>query len=464
MQNRPWVENLGMDTQNSTPEQFNKLIEFRQRVYEQIFTVRQDAQFELLDALLIKGRVPSFPWLSTAGCFRREWPSLYDAIEEGRQDVAGLEQFLVGQVPATGLQYWSLDGSAWARMQARTLPERQYVYAPGRGFKGKPVVPGYGYSFLDWVPQAGESWSLSVSAERVKPESSDLLVGAAQVKRLCEARQELSDLLDIVAGDCKYSRPEYLREVQGSSCGIVARLAKNRVLYGRPEPKSAGKRGRPRVHGERFAFKEPETWGQPVEEDEFEHPKWGTVKLYRWTNLHGRSAADVEFDVIQAQVHLERDKPPAPLWLLWLPPETIPPTVTVDVKTIWGSYDYRWPIEPGNRFRKQTLNWTLPQFQSPEEGDRWTILVTLAFWQLYLARPLVTDCPLPWQPKQSKLTPDRVQQGWIDIFLQIGQPSRPPQKRGKSPGWPKGKPRQPKKRYRVAKKSAKLSKSTNKTA
>jgi hypothetical protein len=292
--------------------------------------------------------------------------------------------------------------------------------------KGKAVVPGYGYSFLDWVPQAGQSWSLSVSAERVKPESSDLLVGAAQIKRLCQSRRELTKLLDIVAGDCKYSRPEYLRAVQGLPCGIVARLAKHRVLYGRPEPKAAGKRGRPRLHGDRFAFKEPQTWGQPVEEDEFEDPKWGTVKLYRWSNLDGRSAADVEFDVVQAQVHLERDKPPAPLWLLWLPPGTIPPTVTVNVQTIWRAYDHRWPIEPGNRFRKQTLNWTLPQFQTPAEGDRWTILVTLAFWQLYLARPLVADCPLPWQSKQSKLTPNWVQQGWVDIFLQIGQPSRPP--------------------------------------
>jgi len=451
-----------VNTQNSTQEQLNKLIEFRQTIYEQFLTARQDAQFEAVDALLLKGRVASFPWLSTAGCFQRKWPSLYDAIEQGQQDVAGLQPFLVGQVAKRGIQYWSLDGSAWPRLQARTLPERQYVYAPGRGFKGKPVVPGYAYSFLDWVPQAGESWSLSVDVERVRPDSSDLLVGAAQVKRLCEARAGLTDLLDIVAGDCKYSRPEFLRAVQSLPCGKVARLAKHRVLYGRPEPKPAGTRGRPRKHGVRFAFKEPETWGKPVEELEIEHPKWGQVKLRRWTNLHGRSAADVEFNVIQAQVHLEREQPPSPLWLWWLPPKIIPSTVTLDLETIWGAYDHRWPIEPGNRFRKQTLNWTRPQFQTPEAGDRWTTLVTVAFWQLYLARPLVADCPLPWQPKQIQLTPARVQQGWPDIFLQIGQPTRPPQTRGKSPGWPKGKPRQPKQRYPVVKKSVKSSKTTRK--
>jgi hypothetical protein len=114
---------------------------------------------------------------------------------------------------------------------------------------------------------------LSVDVERVRPDSSDLLVGAAQVKRLCEARVGLTDLLDIVAGDCKYSRPEFLRAVQSLPCGKVARLAKHRVLYGQPEPKPAGTRGRPRKHGARFAFKEPETWGKPVEELEIEHAK-----------------------------------------------------------------------------------------------------------------------------------------------------------------------------------------------
>jgi hypothetical protein len=35
-----------VNTQKSTQEQLNKLIEFRQTVYEQLLTSRQDAQFE----------------------------------------------------------------------------------------------------------------------------------------------------------------------------------------------------------------------------------------------------------------------------------------------------------------------------------------------------------------------------------------------------------------------------------
>ena len=463
MQNRPWVENLSMNSHKTTQEQFNKIIEFRQRLYRDIFTARRDSQFELVEALLSKGKVASFPWLSTAGCFQRRWPSLYDAIEAGGQDVNRLRALLLEQVPEVGVQFWSLDKTAWPRPQARTLAEREYVYQPGSNLKGKPVVAGYAYSLLDWVPTADESWSLSVDVERVKGGATDLSVGVEQVQRMCQGRAGLAGL-DIVVGDCKYSQPAFLRGLQEQPCAKVARLAKHRVLYGRPEPKATQGAGRPRKHGRRFAFKEPDSWGEPVEVKQLPDPQWGLVELRRWPDLHGKLAADVEFDVIQAHVHLERDQPPPPLWLLWLPPAHMPATVEVDLETMWRSYTYRWPIEPGTRFRKQGLNWTLPQFHTPEAGDRWSYLVCLAFWQLYLARPLVQDLPLPWQPRQSTLTPNRVRQGMSDIFEQIGRPTRPPQTRGYSPGWPTGKPRQRRQRFKVVKKTTTSSKSTQKAA
>ena len=104
------MENLGTmkNPQISIQEQLNKIIEFRQTIYDQFFTIRQDTQFELLDALIVKGKVPSFPWLSMAGCFQRQWPSVYDAVEAGQQDVVGLREFLTAQVPQAGLQFWSL--------------------------------------------------------------------------------------------------------------------------------------------------------------------------------------------------------------------------------------------------------------------------------------------------------------------------------------------------------------------
>ncbi|MFO3795730.1 MAG: hypothetical protein ACK8QZ_00335 [Anaerolineales bacterium] len=58
-------------------------------------------------------------------------------------------------------------------------------------------------------------------------------------------------------------------------------------------------------------------------------------------------------------------------------------------------------------------------------------------------------------PSQQKpFTPQRVRQSLPPIFVLIGTPARPPQMRGKSPGWPKGKPRTPKERPKVVKKGA----------
>jgi hypothetical protein len=85
---------------------------------------------------------------------------------------------------------------------------------------------------------------------------------------------------------------------------------------------------------------------------------------------------------------------------------------------------------------------------------------------LYLARPLVADQPLPWQAPQSpgKLTPGRVQHSLAPVFAQIGTPVAPPQTRGKSPGWPKGRKRTRAKRYAVVKKGTAAAKSARKAA
>jgi hypothetical protein len=230
------------------------------------------------------------------------------------------------------------------------------------------------------------------------------------------------------------------------------RLRKDRVLYRTPEPVLKRKRGRPRIHGQRMAFKEPETWGAPDEVHRFEHPRLGRVQLQRWNQLHGKHDADVPFDVIRASIHLERNKAPAPIWLAWQAPAVMPHEIALDTRTIWQAYLQRWPVEPSIRFRKQHLGWTTPQFQDKETGDRWSWLVALALWLFYLARPIVQDNPLPWQKPQQQLTPQRVQQALPLIFLQFGTPARAPKVRGKPPGWRKGRPRTAKTRFKVVKK------------
>ncbi len=440
-----------MNKKEPTQEHFNKIIEFRQAIHRLGFGKERDALSEVLAAICLAGPPSSFAMLSLSPVFQRQWPSLYKAVERGRLDTAWLSGYLAGQVPPEGVQYYALDGSAWPRPRARTLDDRQYVYHPTAAVKGSVSCVGYPYSLLDWVPQAHQSWSLSVSVKRIASTQTAVEMGVEQVKALSQSRKGL-DVVDIVAADGKYGTAKFLRPLQGQHCGLLVRLRRDRVLYAAPAQPRPRKPGRPRVHGHRFAFKDPHSWPQPDEVCTFEHPKLGQVKLQRWDKLHGKNDADVPLDVIRAQVHLERDKPPQPIWFAWQAPDRVPDQVDLTLKLIWGAYLHRWPVEPGIRFRKQRLGWTTPQFQNKETGDRWSWLVALAVWLLFLSRPIVTDQPLPWQKPQSHLTPQRVQQALPLIFAHFGSPARRPKRRGKSPGWPKGKPRPPKPRFRVVKK------------
>ena len=79
----------------------------------------------------------------------------------------------------------------------------------------------------------------------------------------------------------------------------------------------------------------------------------------------------------------------------------------------------------------------------------------LLTWQLWLAREIIEDNPLPWQKPQAKekLTPGRVAQSFSGVLVAIGTPAQSPKPRGKSSGWQKGKTRNKKPRYPVVKKT-----------
>ena len=293
---------------------------------------------------------------------------------------------------------------------------------------------------------------MPVSIKRIPSDMTAGEIGVEQIIVLSESRSELQDVLDIVSADGKYGNARFLRPLQDQRCGIVVRLRQDRTMYRAPEQPKVRKRGRPKVHGKRFAFKEPETWPTPDESLIFEDAKMGQVKLERWNTFHGKKDADVPIDVIRASIHLERKKPPKPIWLGWQSPPTIPKGWDINAQIIWQAYVHRWPVEPGIRFRKQRLGWTTPQFQHKDVADRWSWLVGLAVWLLFLSRPIVEDHPLPWQKPQKELTPQRVQQAIPLIFVQFGSPARPSKVRGKPPGWPKGRPRTPKPRFNVVKK------------
>ena len=73
-------------------------------------------------------------------------------------------------------------------------------------------------------------------------------------------------------------------------------------------------------------------------------------------------------------------------------------------------------------------------------------------WELWLAREIIVDNPLPWQKPQVNFTPRRVAQSFGTVIAMIGTPASVPKPRGKSPGWQKGEIRIKKRRYPIVKK------------
>jgi hypothetical protein len=213
-----------------------RLLVFRQVICQQGFTKRRDAQFELLDALLLNGPARSFPDLSCLPVFRRRWSSVNAALEDGRQNTSWIYQYLTQQLPTTPrMQVFALDGTAWLRPSAAALPDRQYVYSPTKAVNSGSVVVGSPYSLLTWVAEPQSSWALPLDVERIASDQNALTVGIAQIQRLCQHRQQQVDIcLHLVVADAKYGNHHFLRSLRSLPCGVLARLRRDRVLYRAP--------------------------------------------------------------------------------------------------------------------------------------------------------------------------------------------------------------------------------------
>ncbi len=135
-----------------------------------------------------------------------------------------------------------------------------------------------------------------------------------------------------------------------------------------------------------------------------------------------------------------------PLWLVWVGEEM--PTLS----SIWLRYLRRFTVDHWYRFIKQRLHWTLPHFSTPDQSERWSDLMPLLSWQLWLARESTQDCPLPWQKPSTRLSPGRVANSFAAVLARIGTPAVEPKPRGKSPGWILGTHRQRRTRYPIVKK------------
>lgn len=226
----------------------------------------------------------------------------------------------------------------------------------------------------------------------------------------------------------------------------LMRIRSNRCLWSTP-PAYSG-RGRPKIHGQQFRLNDSQSWWTPEQTLESVEPKLGKIRFKKWDDLHFRGSPKHPMTLILVE-RLETVTGrlnSQPLWLVWVGIQM------PSLAEIWQLYLRRFALEHWYRLAKQTLHWTVPKLSTPEQCERWSDLMPLLTWQLWLAKDVVREIRLPWQKSLPELTPRRVVQSMLPLLIRIGSPAVSPKRRGNSDGWQTGKPRTPRCRYPVVKK------------
>jgi hypothetical protein len=419
-----------------------KLKQFRQSAYT-LLGKGKDAIFDLMDAVLTSPGVKSFVELSLSPVFRRGWSSLYAGLRNSRPQRQKLMKLYIKQMPSESRPLLAGDHTAWSRSYAVTLKDRTIEHQPTQIAGNKPIAVGHGFSTIAWIPEAQGSWALPLRHERITSFETPLSRAAFQLGQVCK---QLA-VRPIAVYDSEYGNASFVKQTSGMAADLLLRLRPNMCLWGAPPPYSG--KGRPKVHGAKFKLADSRTWGEPAATLEFEDPKWGTVQIQHWSRLHFRLAALAPMQVLRITVTGKQGSKRSlkPLWLAWLGNEM------PSLEQTWRCYLRRFAVDHWNRFAKQRLHWTLPQFSTTALAERWSDLMPLLSWQLWLARDSVKDTPLAWQKQQTDLTPGRVAQGFPALRAAIATPASEPKLRGKSSGWPLGQSRQKRTRYPVVKKT-----------
>jgi hypothetical protein len=379
--------------------QLDKLKTFRQEVYNRLGAAR-DATFELTDAVLLTRNAYCLADLSLSPVFRRKWPSIYEALQDSRPQRNKLMKLYIKQMPSSGRPLLAIDHTCWPRPEAVTLQERTIEHyctaVPGN----RPIALGQGYTTIAWIPEASGSWALPLRHERITSWENPIDKGAWQLRQVCRYLA----VRPISMWDSEYGCAPFVLKTADIAADKLVRLRSNLCLWSAAPPYSG--KGRPRLHGDKFKLNDPQTWSQPDESLQVDEPNLRRVCIRLWRGLHFRKAASHPMLLLR----VERLAPQGsgrvskPLWLAWIG-EEMPPLAEV-----WRFYLRRFALDHWYRFAKQRLHWTLPKLSTPKQCERWSDLMPLMSWELWLAKEIVTDNPLPWHKCAENLSPGRVAQ------------------------------------------------------
>ena len=415
----------------------------RQQMYES-FERGADALFSLCDALLCEDHARSLPELSQSPVFERHWSSIYQALSHGKINEVLLRETwikaLLSDRPLGETLWISVDASSIARPDAQTSADRGIIHVSNLPRATKPISVGWQFSTVMLLPQAASSWVGILDQQRISTKQTAIEVAIAQLQAVVPLLQRPV----LVLADRWYATADFLRVCQALGCQVLIRLKSNRKVYRRP-PVPTGKKGRPALDGPLLQPKRPETLGQANEtwSGTSSHDK--PLQVRRWNHVHFRQAREVEVCVVQVQRETATDskRDPRESWFVLLDALPLP------LPLIPSVYARRFSHEHGYRYLKQDMLWTQVHVRTPEQFERWSLLVSCAMNQVCLARALGHACYRPWERQQRPVTPRQVRRVMPAILLQLGTPARRCQRRGKSHGRARGFHPMPASRYPV---------------
>jgi hypothetical protein len=435
----------------------NTMRQIRHQVW-QCFSRSADALFELADALTGEVAADSLPELSLSASFRRKWSSVYEALEDGRIETQRWSRIWTAALLTSqeGPVWLSVDATSIARPEAETSPDRGMIYVCNLPHATKPVSVGWQFSTVMLLPESRSSWGAILSQRRIQSQQTAVAVAISQLEQL---RPQLAGSVRILA-DRWYATGAFLLACQRMQVEVLLRLKRNRKLYrGAPVPLK-GKRGAPRKDGTLFQGSHPETWGEPEQEWRGTDEAGKPIVVQVWHRLHFRQAREVEVSVYRVlrEGARETKRDPRESWFCWMGKAPLP------LEEVAATYRHRFSHEHTYRFLKQDLFWTKVRVRTPEQFERWSLVVATAMNYLVLARHLGQACYRPWERRREVVTPGQVRRVMPAILAHLGTPAKEPKPRGKSPGWRKGTPRTSAPRFVVIKKPKPVPKTQRKRA
>lgn len=401
--------------------------------------------FNLTDALLSEPQARSLPELSYAPCFQRGWPSVYQALAQGSIDEGALRHVwikaLLSDLPSSQIVWLGVDASPIPRPEAKTSQDRGIIHVSNLPRAAKPISVGWQYSTVTLLPHEPSSWVGIMDQRRIPTKHTAIAVAIAQL-------EEVVPLIEhpiVLLADRWYATADFLQACQALGIQVLIRLKCNRKLY-RP-PQRSSRKGRPPLDGPLFQASKPETMGTAEASWMSKDEQGKRVTVQRWSHLHVRQARHISLCVLFVRREGAKDskRDPRESWFVCLQDASfLPPLHEVP-----GIYARRFSQEHGYRYLKQDLLWTRAHVRTPEQFERWSVVVSLAMNQLCLARALGESSYRPWECQRRPATPGHVRRVMASILLQVGTPARSCQRRGKSPGRAQGFCPKPAPRYPV---------------